>query len=575
MAETSLPCVCGNTGYKIWATVNQVTLVECLSCKIVRVEKLDKEKYSGLYQSGQYHAKGSEDLLHESAGREPHKSRLDTDIEVAHLRVQKLWKYRTSGNLIDVGCANGAFMLVAEDHGFDVEGVDLSHEGLASMQLKPLVRIGELNRVGFQRRYADVITFNDSFEHFIDPLVALKAAHGILKRTGILVIEIPDMGSADAKERREKFKHVKPHEHLWYFSATQLRDLLEANGFTVLGMDVPISGKVTVYASPAAVVEEIEILGPPGIGDIIWTLHKIMAIREAEMPCRIKYVVCVEGQTKMSTRAKDFILMCKWIDSVEFREIPLPRDVGCEDPSIPRYELIANDYLDPKTSPWKGNYIEDYHPEIPTSWNIGIKVPDAALEQAENRLSKIGPYVAVYMSSHVWNRVTLQPYWLAKQWAEFCIGLADSGLRPVILGAGWDAEFANDVAENIVALGREPSKVWVNLTGRTPIALAMAYMHNAEVTVGICAGLPIIAGYMGWPSVIAWPVRGVSEVDVTKMLPDGRCAFCPEFRENWLPPHVRKSGSYTAVTVGEFTPDSLVKTTLAQREHSAKFSTGI
>lgn len=541
MAETTLPCVCGNTAAKLWATVNKINLVEC-SCGIIRVEKIDKEAYSSLYTSGHYHEIGSPDLPHAAAGREPHKSRLDIDIEVANARLNKLQKYAMNGKLIDVGCANGAYMLVAEDRGFDVEGVDLAKDA-APKQIQHLIRVGDLRRVGFQRRYADIITFNDSFEHFIDPLTALQAARGILKRDGILVIEIPDMGCADAKSQRENFKHVKPHEHLWYFTATQLRELLEANGFTVIGMDVPVAGKVTAYASPAVTVEEIEILGPPGIGDVAWTLIKLKGIREKESPCRIKYVVCVEGETKLSTRSKDFLLMCKYIDSVEFRAVPLPRDIGCEDPSIPRYELIANAYLEPQNL-----FLEDWRPELETDWDLGIDVPEAAITQAKIRLGKIGKCAVFYLSSMIWNQVVARPDWTPKDYAELFIKLADNGIKPVVIGAFWDGDYTDEVSFEIGNAGREPAKVFLNLIGRTPVALAMAYMKLADVTIGIANGLPMLATYMGRPSIILWPTKGVSTT---------RVQWGEEFKVNWVPPEIRKTPLYTALSVGAFTVDNL------------------
>ena len=559
MASQKLQCVCGEFASKLWAVVNEIPIVEC-SCGIRRIESVDPDKYTALYTSGKYHAEGSEDLPHDpdsdSIHRTAHRQRFASDVETAKKRLAKLSRYITHGLvLIDVGCANGAFMDVALSFFVKCYGVDLSSDAVPDA-LKDRVRVGDLRHVGFQRRLADVITFNDSFVHFIEPLTALEAARGILKRDGILAVEIPDMGSKDAIEQGADFKHVKPHEHLWYFTATQLRDLLETNGFNVVGMDVPIAGKVTAYASPSVTVEEISIYGPPGIGDIIWTLNKLKPIRDKEWPCHIKYVVCVEGETKQSTRAKDFLHMCKYVDSVEFRSIALPVDKGCSDPSVPDYYLLANDYLDPKTPPYKGGLIENWHPELESWFEVGIEIPPPAVEQVFYRIPAKTKYVTFYLSSHIWNRITTQPVWTPDDWASVILAVADSGLKPVILGAGWDANYAQDVAECIARRDREPAKVWINMIGKTPIALAMAFMKYAECTVGIAAGLPILAGYFGWRTIIAWPVAGESPVEAANG------AFCVEFTHNWLPPAVRDSGSYLALSVGHFTVSDLTQAIL-------------
>lgn len=555
MPLTQIACTCGNYQNTPWATVDGIDIVECLSCGVRRVKAVDKEAYESMYANGTYHAEGSPDLPHdptsESLHRKSHRERFADDVEVAKKRLAKLTKYIQCGKtLIDIGCANGAFMDVALSCFDTCYGVDLSKDAVPDA-LRDRVRTGELKSAGFQRRTADVITFNDSFEHFIDPMSALKAAKGILRRDGMLVVEIPDMGCADAKSQGPDFKHVKPHEHLFYFTATQLRDLLEASGFHILGMDVPIPGKVTVYASPMMFVEEVEVHGPPGVGDTLWTLHKLRGIREKEWPCRVKYVVDCDGDLKATGRARDFLLLSPDIDAFDTRRVPLPRDAGCEDPSVPVYYLFPNDYLDPKTPPFVGRFIEDWHPEMPSNWDNLFSIPETALNQVYMRMQDT-TYAAIYMSSKVWNQVVAEPEWTPRHWAEYLIKIADAGIKPVLIGAGSDADYAKDVAEEIVGLGRNPAKIWINLISRTSLPIAMAYMHCAAITVGVANGLPMLPLYTGGQAIIFWPVRGISKV---------RSQFCPEFNTNWLAPEIRASGRYKDLAVGTFTVDDLFNET--------------
>lgn len=555
-------CVCGSTSPPtddVW-TVHGIRIVECSDCGVRRVPE-PAVGYREQYTSGKYHAEGSDDLPHVSAGRAPHKDRFAHDYEVGRKRIEALKTYKVGGSLLDAGCANGAVMEAASQAGFDAEGVDLSKEAFAAPSLEHCVRVGDIRKVGFQRRSKDVVMFNDSFEHFIDPLSALKAANGILKRNGILVIDVPDMGSQMARESGQNFHHVKPHEHLWYFTGTQLRELLEREGFTVLGMEVPVPGKITAYASPKTAVTHVKIFGPPGIGDIIWTMHKWKAIRDKEWPCRIEYVVCMEGDRKMTTRSRDFVELSKWIDSFTAEPLPLPPDNGCPDPALPHYNLFANGFVDSKVPPYVGGMVETWRPELETDWDIGVEVPDAAMEQAQIRLRKLnGNYIALYMSSNIYNSITLEPVWTASDWADLCIGLKSQGLTPVILGAGWDEDYTHNVAYAVAQKGYKPSEVFLNLTSRTPLPLAMAIMRQAKVTVGIAAGLPIIAGYFGWPTIILWPVHGVSPVKVCEVQEHG---WNKEFGYSWVPPHIRESGSYKWLTVGKFDSTTLTDTVLS------------
>ncbi len=563
MPITILDCVCGS-GKKIpWATVNDIDIVECVTCGVRRVDKLDKEVYTSQYTSGYYHTTGSDDLPHAAAGREPHKTRFDSDHEVGLLRVAKLHKYKpghigigTKPVLLDVGCANGAFMKAARGFGYEPFGIDLAKDDALTSEFKDRVTVGDIRTAGFQRRAADVITFNDCLEHFIDPISAIKAANGILKRDGILVIDIPDMGCDIAAKEGANFKHVKPHEHLWYFTANQLRKFLEDNEFTVLGMDVPVAGKVTAYASPNATVTDIEIQGPPGVGDVLWTLQKLPDIAAKESPCRLKFIVCCDGDQKMVDRARDFVLLSPYVHSFETRCVPLPRDIGCADPAVPVYELFPNRYLEPEVPPFVGGMIENWRPELPDDWSEPFVIPSCALSQARIRLHNAQKHVCIYMSSHVWNNVVAQPLWTPRHWAELLIKIADADLKPVILGNGWDADYARDVADEIVNLGRNPAKVWINTISRTTLPLAMAYMHLAVATIGIANGLPMLPLYTNGRSIIFWPERDVTP-DTVKV------RWSKEFQVGWLAPKHRDSGRYTPLVIGTFTVGDVYDTVIA------------
>src|SRR6185295_2997581 len=90
-------------------------------------------------------------------------------------------------------------------------------------------------------------------------------------------------------------------------------------------------------------------------------------------------------------------------------------------------------------------------------------------------------------------------------------------------------------------LGQRWPKLMVDMVGKTPIALAMAFMQKAKSTIGIAAGLPIIAAQLGWRTVIMWPVHGISKSRVCEQMEHG---YTPEFPESWVPPGILSSGSY-------------------------------
>ncbi len=550
-----MPCVCGSSKIKPWIE-NTIRIVECMDCGVRRVHEPNIDSYLHRYTSGSYHA---EDRTSDT-GHKAHPERFEHDYNVAVMRLKKLERFNCHEYyprvLLDVGCSNAALVKAARDKDYEAYGCDLSTDAVHE-SVRDFVYVGSMEKCrkrnsepAFHRRTLDVIMFNDVLEHIPDPRKAIRTAGGLLNREGILVVEVPDVKDTSSK-------HIKPHEHLWYFTGTQLREFLEREDFNVVWMDAPIPGKITAYAMPSMKVTDVTVYGPPGIGDIMWTLNKIPGIREREYPCRINYIVCVDGQLKIATRAKDFLGLCKYIDSFEFKPLTLPRNIGNVDPAEPVYELFANDWLEPQCG-----LIENWRPELPSSWDwdIGIKVPFSAENQVYARLGGHSAadlkYVAIYMSSHVWNRAATMPDWTPKHWAETIIGLNAAELKPVILGAGWDTDYAKEVAAEIVKLGKDPARTWINMIGKTPLPLAMAWMKLAKMTIGICAGLPMIAAHMGWPTQIFWPQAEKSNTILR---------FTPQFAYNWVPPQYRHT-TYFHRAIGTFTPSELVKDILNQLE---------
>lgn len=386
-----------------------------------------------------------------------------------------------------------------------------------------------------------------------DPCDALALAHGLLRRDGILTVTAVDIYSADAARDGLGFKHITAATK-WYLSKDALIQALSGGGFVVLSVETG-SGLVTVTATPAARVEDIIVFGPPGIGDTLWTLNKLKAIRSVESPCRLTYTICTDTSAKSSDRATDLLKLCPLIDHVEVMNLPLPADTGNSDPRVPVYNLVANHFLEPnKPGTGGGKRIEDWRPELRSDFETGIEIPAAAGSQATALLGKgVGKYAVVYFSSTAWNDAcTANQAWFPKDWAKLCLSLYDAGIKPVVLGSEWDADYFAEVEQALKNLAQNPADVWINLVGNTPLTVAMAVMESAAVTVGICAGLPMLAAYFGWPTVILWPKAGVLKRPILMN-------FKKQFQTNWVPPKVLESGTYVPLSFGEFTADTVMR----------------
>jgi SAM-dependent methyltransferase len=84
----------------------------------------------------------------------------------------------------------------------------------------------------FERKF-DLIWMNHSFEHFNDPMAALRKAYNLLSETGVLYIGTPDI-SFMHKTGVPGFPHFKTEEHYVMWTEEALKREVERVGFKVI-----------------------------------------------------------------------------------------------------------------------------------------------------------------------------------------------------------------------------------------------------------------------------------------------------------------------------------------------------
>jgi len=107
--------------------------------------------------------------------------------------LKEILKFKTEGNLLDVGCAHGLFLYHAMRK-FKCSGCDISHFALsyARSYLPPEVNLfyGAIGNITVKRPY-DVVTCFDVLEHIENLEVALKNLYELVYPRGLLVLTVP------------------------------------------------------------------------------------------------------------------------------------------------------------------------------------------------------------------------------------------------------------------------------------------------------------------------------------------------------------------------------------------------
>jgi len=148
--------------------------------------------------------------------------------------LERIEKHKKTGNLLEIGCANGFLLDEARRRNWKVYGVEISKwaAGYAREKLNLNVIEGHLENIAFPDKFFDAIVMLDVLEHLPDPKCILLETGRILKNDGILYISIPNISSAMSRVLGAKWWGINKF-HLFYFSKNTLEKMLNTCGFRV------------------------------------------------------------------------------------------------------------------------------------------------------------------------------------------------------------------------------------------------------------------------------------------------------------------------------------------------------
>jgi len=230
--------LCGSEDHEILFAAKRKqwtsTIVSCKKCQLVytnpRLESLELKQF---YNAESYFTTVSKEG--DKIGR--NYVNIDIDKEMATERLSWLNRFKKPpGDFLEVGCATGANLLAAKESGWKTTGVEISEfaSTFAIRRLRLNVITGNLEDCGFLDESFDAIGMYEVLEHVPSPMEMLREVRRILKKRGILAIDVPDFGSRLSRNLRANFLHLSPPEHLYHFTASTLKALISKAGFDVL-----------------------------------------------------------------------------------------------------------------------------------------------------------------------------------------------------------------------------------------------------------------------------------------------------------------------------------------------------
>ena len=228
----SCPVCAGTSGHPCLikrAEGRDYSLVRCNGCRLVFVappptdEEL-RRYYDHLWHEGQRPERTPEEVVDQQLREQRFRTRL-----------RELSRLMAPGRILDVGCRDGLFLTLAQEAGWRACGVELVSSAAEQAKRRGLeVRIGNLEEVGWPDGSFDVVTVWHLIEHLKSPLPFLQTIRRVLKPSGLLALETPNVEGRAFRRDREQWEYLVPPQHLCYFGPRSLKVALERAGFRVV-----------------------------------------------------------------------------------------------------------------------------------------------------------------------------------------------------------------------------------------------------------------------------------------------------------------------------------------------------
>jgi 2-polyprenyl-3-methyl-5-hydroxy-6-metoxy-1,4-benzoquinol methylase len=157
-------------------------------------------------------------------------------------------RFNPQGRFLDVGCSMGFLVKAAEDYGFkEAFGIDPNQQDVDEGIERYDVALSQGYIEDYDNGTFDVIMCFNTVEHVPRPDRLMEEMANRLKPNGVLVVGTHDIECNNYVQQGVEWKHIKPAEHLYYFSKNSLALLGRKYGVRPFWTGKPIENSIVTY----------------------------------------------------------------------------------------------------------------------------------------------------------------------------------------------------------------------------------------------------------------------------------------------------------------------------------------
>ena len=225
--------------------IGRYSIINCKNCQFIHINPIPtNEELENFYQN-EYYQKNKPDYIRSNEKDIRYQNyTFDEKLDFIESKISGKQK-----KILDIGSGPGFFLRRAKERGWNVLGIEpspIAYEYAKKQKIPTIQKFFhqvEDNELG----KFDAIHIFDVLEHVNDPINILKRIHSLLKKNGIVVIEVPNDFNPLQKIIQKKLKkdeywvtlYSKLHkfEHLNYFDFSSISKLVERIGFKIISKE--------------------------------------------------------------------------------------------------------------------------------------------------------------------------------------------------------------------------------------------------------------------------------------------------------------------------------------------------
>lgn len=152
---------------------------------------------------------------------------------------------KSEGKILDVGCGTGDTIVLLEELGWDVYGLEIDKKAIVVAKQKGLknVKYGGYQDIhSYPDNYFDAIRLHHVIEHLPNPHLCSQMIYKKLKPGGEVIMGTPNYMSVTSKIFKKFWLNLDTPRHLFVFSPKTLSKIIQHAGFSHIRVDYCSAG---------------------------------------------------------------------------------------------------------------------------------------------------------------------------------------------------------------------------------------------------------------------------------------------------------------------------------------------